>query len=94
MYTIMGATGNIGSKLIELLLKENQRVRAVGRSADRLKSLVERGAEAAELVAYCNLPAGNHPMADLRAKNGYLKPFGILSRKHRLRKPVPLSSKG
>jgi len=39
---------------------------------------IEAGAkEAANLVAYCNLPVGSHPMADLRAQNGHLKPFGI-----------------
>ena len=32
---------------------------------------------AADWVAYCNLPAGTHPMADLRAKNGYPEPFGV-----------------
>lgn len=39
---------------------------------------IEQGArEAADLVAYCNLPAGSHPMADLRASHGYREPFGI-----------------
>ncbi len=39
---------------------------------------VEKGArDAADLVAYCNLPAGSHPMADLRVKYGYPEPFGI-----------------
>ncbi|MCK5136385.1 MAG: hypothetical protein KAR19_11405 [Bacteroidales bacterium] len=40
---------------------------------------VEVGArEAANLVAYCNLPAGTHPMADLRVSHGYPEPFGIV----------------
>ncbi len=39
---------------------------------------IERGAqEAANLVAYCNRVPGTHPMADLRAKHGYPRPFGI-----------------
>ncbi|MBE0652362.1 MAG: hypothetical protein IH594_01110 [Bacteroidales bacterium] len=39
---------------------------------------VEQGArEAADLVAYCNLPAGSHPMADLRVEHGHPEPFGI-----------------
>jgi alpha-L-arabinofuranosidase len=39
---------------------------------------VKQGAkEAAELVAYCNLPAGKHPLADLRVKHGFREPFGI-----------------
>ena len=32
---------------------------------------------AVDWVAYCNLPAGTHPMADLRAKNGFKEPHGI-----------------
>lgn len=32
---------------------------------------------AADWVAYCNLPAGTHPMADLRAKNGFKEPHGV-----------------
>jgi alpha-L-arabinofuranosidase len=40
---------------------------------------LERGAQlAAEWVAYCNLPAGAHPMADLRAKHGRKKPGKVL----------------
>jgi len=39
---------------------------------------IEQGAkEAAELVAYCNLPAGTHPMADLRLEHGHQEPFNI-----------------
>ena len=39
---------------------------------------LEKGArEAAAWVAYCNLAAGTHPMADLRAGNGYRQPWGI-----------------
>lgn len=33
--------------------------------------------EAADWVAYCNLKEGEHPMADLRIKNGYRQPFGV-----------------
>lgn len=47
MYVITGATGNIGSKLVANLLAQGQKVRAVGRSADRLKPFVDKGAEAA-----------------------------------------------
>jgi len=39
---------------------------------------LDKGAkEAADWVAYCNLPAGAHPMADLRAKNGNAQPWGV-----------------
>ena len=45
MYVITGATGNTGSVVAKTLLSKGQSVRAIGRSADRLKDLAERGAE-------------------------------------------------
>ena len=47
MITIMGATGNVGSKLADRLLDKNQPVRVIGRSAERLQPFVDRGATAA-----------------------------------------------
>ncbi len=47
MYTIMGATGNIGSKLANILLDKGEKVKVAGRSAERLKPFVDHGAEAA-----------------------------------------------
>lgn len=47
MLTIMGATGNIGSKLADRLLVKNQRLKVIGRSIERLQPFVERGATAA-----------------------------------------------
>lgn len=39
---------------------------------------LEKGArEAADWVAYCNLPAGKHAIADLRAAHGYRQPWGV-----------------
>jgi len=39
---------------------------------------LERGAKlAADWVAYCNLEVGQHPMADLRAQHGRVKPFKV-----------------
>lgn len=46
MITIMGASGHTGRGTAEALLKEGKKVRVIGRSHDRLKSLVDRGAEA------------------------------------------------
>lgn len=43
--TVLGATGNVGSKVAALLLKRNAKVRAVGRSADKLEGLKKSGAE-------------------------------------------------
>jgi len=47
MFVITGASGNNGSKVSEILLSQGQKVRVVARNADRMQSLVKRGAEAA-----------------------------------------------
>jgi alpha-L-arabinofuranosidase len=49
----------------------------LGREFTKFMSLTDGAKSAAELVAYCNLPAGRHPMADLRAKHGYKEPFNV-----------------
>ena len=46
MYTILGATGNIGSVITKKLLEKGETVRVVGRNAARLEQYVHRGAEA------------------------------------------------
>jgi len=46
MYTIIGATGNIGSVIARTLLSKGQKVRVVGRSPGHLQTFVQRGAEA------------------------------------------------
>jgi len=45
MYVITGATGNTGNVVARTLLAQGQRVRAIGRSADRLGPLTAEGAE-------------------------------------------------
>jgi len=45
MYVITGATGNTGSIVARQLLDRNEKVRAIGRSAERLEPLAARGAE-------------------------------------------------
>jgi uncharacterized protein YbjT (DUF2867 family) len=45
MIAVMGASGNVGSKVTELLLQGGQDVRVFGRSAERLEPFVPRGAE-------------------------------------------------
>ena len=45
MISVMGASGNVGSKVADLLLREKQDVRLFGRSAERLEALGRRGAE-------------------------------------------------
>lgn len=44
-YAIMGATGHIGSVIVQELLKEGHRVRALGRDQEKLQKLKEKGAE-------------------------------------------------
>ncbi|MBI3596305.1 MAG: NmrA family NAD(P)-binding protein, partial [Nitrospirae bacterium] len=46
MHAITGATGNIGKLIAEALLSKGKKVRVIGRSADRLRPLVDKGAEA------------------------------------------------
>ncbi|MGA3210195.1 MAG: NAD(P)H-binding protein [Terriglobales bacterium] len=45
MYVITGATGNTGSVVARELISKGQKVRVIGRNADRLKSLSAEGAE-------------------------------------------------
>ena len=45
MYVITGATGNTGKIAAQRLLAQGQKVRAIGRSADRLQPLATQGAE-------------------------------------------------
>ena len=45
MYVITGATGNTGNVVARKMLAQGQKVRAIGRSADRLGPLTAEGAE-------------------------------------------------
>jgi uncharacterized protein YbjT (DUF2867 family) len=44
MYAITGATGNIGSKVADILLARGEKVRLVSRDAAKLQQYVQRGA--------------------------------------------------
>jgi uncharacterized protein YbjT (DUF2867 family) len=46
MYTVLGATGNIGSVITRILLEKGEKVRVVGRNAGKLQMYVQKGAEA------------------------------------------------
>lgn len=48
IITVLGATGNIGSKLSHILLQQGHKVLAVGRNASKLSALRDAGAEIAE----------------------------------------------
>jgi uncharacterized protein YbjT (DUF2867 family) len=45
MIAVMGASGNVGSKVTDLLLDQDRDVRVFGRSAERLEAFGRRGAE-------------------------------------------------
>ena len=45
MYVVTGATGNTGKVAAQRLLAQGQKVRVIGRSAERLQSLAAAGAE-------------------------------------------------
>ncbi len=46
MYTVLGATGHIGSVITKRLLEKGEKVRVVGRNTARLQPFVQKGAEA------------------------------------------------
>lgn len=46
VYVVTGATGNIGSKIVEKLLAAKLKVRAIARPSERLKALASKGAQA------------------------------------------------
>src|SRR5574341_358075 len=46
MITILGATGTVGKKIADILIKRGEKVRLVARTADRLRPLVGRQAQA------------------------------------------------
>lgn len=45
MIAVMGASGEVGNKVTDLLLREGEGVRVFGRSAERLEQFGSRGAE-------------------------------------------------
>ena len=44
-YAVVGASGNTGREVAEQLLASGKKVRVIGRNADHLKGLVDKGAE-------------------------------------------------
>lgn len=46
MITILGATGHVGGKIADILIKKGEKVRLVARSADRLRPFVSKQAQA------------------------------------------------
>jgi uncharacterized protein YbjT (DUF2867 family) len=46
MITILGATGKVGGKIADILIKKGEKVRLVARSADRLRPFVSKQAQA------------------------------------------------
>ena len=46
MITILGATGNVGRKIADNLIKKDEKVRLVARSRDQLRGMVTKEAQA------------------------------------------------
>ncbi len=46
MYVVIGASGNTGNVVAQTLIDHGKKVRAVGRTAEHLHALTDRGAEA------------------------------------------------
>ncbi len=46
MITILGATGNVGGKITDILIQKNEKIRLVARSIERLRERVGRRAQA------------------------------------------------
>ncbi len=66
MYTVIGASGNIGSVMTRALLDKGEKVRVVGRHPGKLQQFVHRGAEA--LVAdVTDVEALTNSFSDSRA---------------------------
>jgi uncharacterized protein YbjT (DUF2867 family) len=45
MITVMGATGHVGGRIAELLLESGEKVRALGRSVEKLAGVASKGAK-------------------------------------------------
>ena len=64
MYVLMGANGNITSKAAQILLRQGEKVRVIGRNAANLDSLAKaekQVADAPEEVDSRGNPIGNRP---------------------------------
>lgn len=66
MYAILGATGNVGSVITHTLLAKGEKVRVVGRDANRLDKFVRKGAEATT-ANFTNAAALTKALTEVRA---------------------------
>jgi hypothetical protein len=69
MVTVMGASGNTGGRISELLLQQGEKTRALGRSAGKLARLESSGAEvltgdAGKKTRHPSVRDGCYPIAD------------------------------
>jgi uncharacterized protein YbjT (DUF2867 family) len=110
MYVVIGATGNTGTVVAGELLTRGQKVRAIGRSIDRLQFLVKRGAEpfAADLTdgealaraftgaraAYVMLPPNMRSESVLADGERAAEALASAIEKNRIKHAVTLSSVG
>jgi uncharacterized protein YbjT (DUF2867 family) len=81
MYTILGATGNVGGKIAEILLAGGEKVRVVARTAERLAPLKARGAtvhagDIRDTVFLTNVFRGSEAVFTLIPPNYAVQNFG------------------
>ncbi len=110
MIAVMGATGNTGKAVAERLLGAGKKIKAIGRSREKLRPFLERGAEAAAgdgmdpaflasafrgaEAVYAMVPA-DHAQPDLRKYyNRFGESIAEALRRSEVRRVVFLSSLG
>jgi len=82
VYTILGATGHIGSVITKKLLEQGEKVRVVGRNVARLQPFVQKGAEAF-IADVKDVPALTKTLTGVRAAF-LMVPPGIQSADYRI----------
>ena len=78
MITILGATGQVGYRVAERLLKEGEQVRAIGRNAERLGALAAVGAHTVQADLTPALAAsftGSEAVFTMLPSNPYAEDF-------------------
>ena len=109
-YVICGASGNTGSYIAKKLIEKNQKVRLIGRSKEKLKKLIDKGAEAfigdlknpaftlsafeGATTAYILIPPNNLALDLRKHQNDIINPIVEVIKKTSVKNVVALSSLG
>ena len=96
MYTILGATGNIGSKIADILIRKGEDIRLVARTADRLlPSLVKKARADATYVGEAHSYVGDIMETEflVKAIEGSEAVFTLIPPNLRANKFIPYADK-